>query len=166
MGSCSSRIVFGVLSVANTVWARHLVERFGPFWEYLADSISNFGVVEKFSKITIRFFVCSGFNHTQCDSNQKNPPDELSPNDPKKIPFGRIIPPFSSKVQNVTHVFKKLHDSNSNFRTAGISSAVIRARTTPTKQPTHTQQKHSNITATTQRRRRERRDEIKRDEER
>ena len=65
MGSCSSRIVFGVLSVANTVWARHSVERFGPFWEYLADSISNFGVVENFSKITIRFFCVFGVqSHT------------------------------------------------------------------------------------------------------
>ena len=33
--------------------------------------------------------------------------------------FGRII---RSKVQNLTRVFNYLHDSNSNFRLAGINS--------------------------------------------
>ena len=40
----------------------------------------------------------------------------------KKIPFGRII---HSKVHDLTRVFNFLHDSNSNFRPAGIKSERV-----------------------------------------
>ena len=43
----------------------------------------------------------------------------------KKIPFGRNIPPFSSKVQNLTVFFNYLHDSNSMSRVGWINSENV-----------------------------------------
>ena len=54
-----------------------------------------------------------------------NPSDELSHNDSKKIPVGRLI---RSKVQNLTRVFNYLLDSNSNLRPARINSELISGR--------------------------------------
>ena len=50
--------------------------------------------------------------------NEKKKPDEVSHNDSKKEPVGRISP---SKVQNLTRVFICVHDSNSIFRPAGMN---------------------------------------------
>ena len=53
----------------------------------------------------------------------------------RKIPFGRIIPPFSSKVQNLTLFSIFLHDSNSIFRAGRINSEIFFGRTV-TNRPT------------------------------
>ena len=59
-------------------------------------------------------------------SRPSNPSDELAQNVSKKIPFGRIIPPFSAKVQNLTvFFFIYLHDSNSIFWARGINSEWV-----------------------------------------
>ena len=44
----------------------------------------------------------------------------------RKEPFGRIV---RSKVHNLTRVFIYLHDSNSNFRPAGIDPELVSDRT-------------------------------------
>ena len=54
-------------------------------------------------------------------SGPSNPPDELAQNVSKKIPFGRIIPPFSFESSESDRVFNFLHDSNSIFRALGIN---------------------------------------------
>ena len=58
-----------------------------------------------------------------------NPPDELAQHVSKKIPLGRIIPPFFFESSESDRVFKYLHDSNSIFRAAGINSEIFSART-------------------------------------
>ena len=48
-------------------------------------------------------------------SRPSNPPDELAQNVSKKIPFGRIIPPFFGKSSESDRFFISSHDSNSFF---------------------------------------------------
>ena len=43
----------------------------------------------------------------------------------KKIPVGRIIPPFFFESSESDRVFNYLHDSNSIFRAAGINSETV-----------------------------------------
>ena len=58
-------------------------------------------------------------------SEHPNPPDELAQNVSKKIFFGRIIPHFSSKVQNLT-VFSIVYMIRIRFfRTENISEEVF-----------------------------------------
>ena len=45
----------------------------------------------------------------------------------KKLPVGRIIPPFFSESSESDRVFNYLHDSNSIFRAAGIKSETFHA---------------------------------------
>ena len=47
----------------------------------------------------------------------------------KKIPVGRIIPPFFFGRSESDHFCNYLHDSNSIFRAGGINSEWVRART-------------------------------------
>ena len=47
----------------------------------------------------------------------------------KKIPFGRIIPPFFFESSESDCVFNYLHDSNSIFRVGGIKSENVFGRT-------------------------------------
>ena len=71
-------------------------------------------------------------------SDPSNPPDELAQNVSKKIPFGRIVPLFSSKVQN-SSVFNYLHDSNSIFRVRRLNSEIFSDGTiTPSQSSTPT----------------------------
>ena len=59
-------------------------------------------------------------------SGPSNPPDELAQNvSKKKIPVGRIIPPFFFESSESDRVFNYLHDSNSIFRAAGISTEWV-----------------------------------------
>ena len=46
----------------------------------------------------------------------------------KKIPVGRIIPPFFFESSESDRVFIYLHDSNSIFRAQGINSEWVSAR--------------------------------------
>ena len=43
----------------------------------------------------------------------------------KKIPLGRIIPPFFFESSESDRVFNYLHDSNSIFRAAGFNSETF-----------------------------------------
>ena len=54
-----------------------------------------------------------------------NPPDELAQNVSKKIPVGRIIPPFFFESSESDRVFNYLHDSNSIFRARRINSEWV-----------------------------------------
>ena len=58
-------------------------------------------------------------------SRPSNPPDELAQNVSKKIPFGRIIPPFFFESSESDRVFNYLHDSNSIFWARGINSEIF-----------------------------------------
>ena len=48
-------------------------------------------------------------------SGPSNPPDELAQNVSKKIPVGRIIPPFFLQKFRIWPFFNYLHESNSIF---------------------------------------------------
>ena len=54
-------------------------------------------------------------------SRPSNPPDELAQNVSKKIPVGRVIPPFFFESSESDRFFNSLHDSNSTFRARGIN---------------------------------------------
>ena len=58
-------------------------------------------------------------------SRPSNPPDELAQNVSKKIPVGRIIPPFFFESSESDRVLNYLHDSNSIFRAQGIISEIF-----------------------------------------
>ena len=60
-------------------------------------------------------------------SNQKNLPDEFAHNVSKKSPSDEL---FVRKFRNLHVFFSDLHDSNSNFRPAGINSELVSDRTT------------------------------------
>ena len=47
----------------------------------------------------------------------------------KKIPFGRIVPPFFFESSESDRFFNSLHDSNSTFRVGRINSEIFSART-------------------------------------
>ena len=55
------------------------------------------------------FFFCKNV------SRPSNPPDELAQNVSKKIPSGRIIPPFFLRKCRIWPFLNYLHDSNSIF---------------------------------------------------
>ena len=62
-------------------------------------------------------------------SGPSNPPDELAHMFRKKIPFGRIIPPFFLRKCRIWPFLNYLQDSNSIFRAAGINSEGFFGRT-------------------------------------
>ena len=64
-------------------------------------------------------------------SRPSSPPDELAQNVSKKIPFGRIIPPFFLRKFRIWPFFNYLHDSNSICRAQGTNSEIFFGRTVP-----------------------------------
>ena len=58
-------------------------------------------------------------------SRPSNPPDELAQNVSKKIPVGRIIPPFFLQKFRIWPFFNYLHDSNSIFWAQGMKSEIF-----------------------------------------
>ena len=67
-------------------------------------------------------------------SGSSNPPDELAQNVRKKIPFGRIIPPFFYKSSESGRFFNYSHDSNSIFwareiKSEGVSGGTVQTQT-------------------------------------
>ena len=62
-------------------------------------------------------------------SRPSNPPDELAQNVSKKIPLGRIIPPFFLRKCRIWPFLIYLHDSNSIFWAQGIKSEIFFRRT-------------------------------------
>ena len=65
-------------------------------------------------------------------SRPSNPPDELAQHVSKKIPVGRVIPPFFCKSAESGRFFIYLHDSNSIFWAQGIKSEGVLGRTVHT----------------------------------
>ena len=62
-----------------------------------------------------------------------NPPDESTQMFRKKIPVGRIIPPFFCKSSESDRFFIYLHASNSIFRVRGINAEWVSGGTVLTK---------------------------------
>ena len=64
----------------------------------------------------------------------------------KKIPVGRIIPPFFLRKCRIWPFLNYLHDSNSIFWAQGIKSEGVFGRTVPTEGQTQTLGRHSDPT--------------------